>query len=252
VIWPERLLSQNSELRRIGVWNWSIPAHLVRLSDGTLMNTCPHAGTCARVCYAKTNSYRFSNVLARHRKNLELVLYYGDEWESRMTAEVRGRRFAPTGRPHKLEHDRTDRWLHGWVMLGGRAVRIHDAGDFFALDYLLRWCRVATRAPDVLFYAYSKEVSLLRSVKLPSNFRILFSFGGTEDALIDRDLDRHADVFPNVESLVAAGYVDQEANDLMAVVHPSNRIGIVANNIPTANKRFAGRSMSEMQVDLRA
>ena len=249
MIWPERLLTQNSELRRSGVWNWSIPAHLVELSDGSRFNTCPQAGPCARVCYAKFNTYRFSNVLARHTLNLELVLRHGDEWERRMIAELGARRFLPSGRPHHLDHDLDDRWLHGWVMLGGKAVRIHDAGDFFDLEYLARWARIAERRPDVLFYAYTKSVALVRSFgPLPVNLRILFSLGGMEDHLVDRDADRHADVFPDLESLTAAGYVDQGASDLMAVVHPSHRIGIVANNIPTANKRFAGRPMSGLVV----
>lgn len=250
--WPERLLSQNGELRAVGVWNWSIPAHIIRLSDGSLFNTCPQAGPCARVCYAKFNTYRFSNVLARHLLNLELVLDHPDEWEERITDELGTLRFMPTGRPHQLDHDHDDRWLHRWARLGGKACRIHDAGDFFALDYLARWVRIADRRPDVLFYAYSKAVSLVRGFgPLPSNLRILFSLGGTEDHLVDRSTDRHADVFPDLASLVAAEYVDQGANDLMAVLNPSTRIGIVANNIPAANKRFAGRAMSEMAVGVR-
>ena len=78
----------------------------------------------------------------------------------------------------------------------------------------------------------------------PPNFRVVFSFGGTEDHLIDRDRDRHADVFPDDATLQAAGYFNQEANDLLAVTAPTTRIGIVANNIPVAVRRFAGRPMS--------
>lgn len=31
---PRRLLTQNSELKRIGVWNWTLPAWAGRLPDG--------------------------------------------------------------------------------------------------------------------------------------------------------------------------------------------------------------------------
>jgi hypothetical protein len=251
VTWPERLLSQNAELRRIGVWNWSIPAHVVRLSDGSLFNTCPCAGVCARVCYAKFNTYRFRNVLARHTLNLEYVLTEPDAWQQQMIAEVGHRRFNVTGKPHNLEHDPADRWLHEWAMLGGKAVRIHDAGDFFARWYLDRWCQIAESRPDALFYAYSKEVALLLDAGLPRNLRVLFSFGGTQDHLIDRTMHRHADVFPDEQTLLKHHYIDQGESDLMAVVHPSNRIGIIANNIAVANKRFAGRSMSSYQVEVR-
>ena len=50
--------------------------------------------------------------------------------------------------------------------------------------------------PDVLFYAYTKEVTMLKGVVVPDNFRVVFSYGGQEDDAIDRSVDRHADVFP--------------------------------------------------------
>jgi hypothetical protein len=45
-----------------------------------------------------------------------------------------------------------------------------------------------------------------------------------------------------------AGYSDQEANDLLAVTMSTTKIGIVANNIATANKRFNGKTMRRMLV----
>jgi hypothetical protein len=38
-------------------------------------------------------------------------------------------------------------------------------------------------------------------------------------------------------------------SDLLAVLLPTTRIGIVANNIPGYNKRLAGRTFSEAQQD---
>lgn len=63
------LLTQNSELRPFGIWNWTLPAHTVTLTDGTRFNTCPHAGVCARMCCAKTSAPRHPSVpgVARHR-----------------------------------------------------------------------------------------------------------------------------------------------------------------------------------------
>jgi hypothetical protein len=49
---PATLLTQNRELRREGIWNWTIPAWAGRLADGRTYNTCPSAGVCAKVCYA--------------------------------------------------------------------------------------------------------------------------------------------------------------------------------------------------------
>lgn len=51
---PTRLLTQNSEMRQIGVWNWSLPAWAGRLADGRTYNTCPSAGICAQACYARS------------------------------------------------------------------------------------------------------------------------------------------------------------------------------------------------------
>lgn len=51
---PARLLTQNSEMRQIGVWNWSLPAWAGRLADGLTYNTCPSAGICAQACYARS------------------------------------------------------------------------------------------------------------------------------------------------------------------------------------------------------
>ncbi len=129
---------------------------------------------------------------------------------------------------------------------GGKAVRIHDAGDFFNADYLQLWIDLAEEYEDIMFYAYTKEVAMLKQAVLPTNFRVIFSYGGKQDDMIDRQTDRHADVFPTIEALLEAKYYDQSDNDLLAVCAPNNKIGIVANNLPVAIKRFDGRTMSEL------
>ena len=240
------LLTQNSELRRVGVWNWTIPAHVIELEDGTRFNCCPNAQACGRVCYAKFGTYLFRNVRSRHLQNLMMILDTPAEWQQTMIEELRHKRMRPTGTPLTLDHDHNDVWLHNWITGGGKAVRIHDAGDFFSSDYLHMWINIALETPDVLFYAYTKEVALAKKIAFPDNFRVVFSYGGKQDHMIDRDVDRHADVFPSIEALEAAGYYDQSDNDLLALCAPSNKIGIVANNLPVAIKRFAGQTMSEL------
>jgi hypothetical protein len=117
------------------------------------------------------------------------------------------------------------------------------------LEYLRDWIYTARLFSDVLFYAYTKEVSLLKSLdpdEIPANFRYLFSTGGLEDSLIDPDRDRHADVFPTEEAIALAGYQSQEASDLLAILLNTTRIGIPANNIPHFNKKLDGRRFSEI------
>lgn len=104
----------------------------------------------------------------------------------------------------------------------------------------------------MLFYCYTKEVGLFKRVvdgSAPVNFLWCYSLGGRQDHLVDRARDRHADVFPDEEAIAAAGYYSQDANDLLCVLAPSNRIGIPANNIPHFRKRMAGRTFSEMEAE---
>ena len=164
-----------------------------------------------------------------------------------MISELSHKRFRATGDPKNIpiDTDQLDNWARAWIRNGGKAVRIHDAGDFFARWYLDLWIEIANDVPDVLFYAYTKEVQMFRDVEqFPNNFRFLFSTGGLQDDLIGDE--RHADVFPNDDAMNEAGYSSQEANDLLAVLLPTNRVGIVANNIPAFNKKMAGRRFSEL------
>jgi len=225
--WPKKLLTQNSELRPDGVWNWTLPAFAVTLSSGKNMNVCPNAGACSSFCYARNGTYLFSNVKSRHITNLEYILEDPEGWQAQMLAEVQ--------RPR----------------MKGKYVRIHDSGDFFSYEYLKLWMDIAAQAPDVTFYAYTKEVAMFKehADEFPSNFVYLFSMGGKQDHLIDRENDRHADVFKDIEAIEAAGYSDQSASDLLAITLPSNKIGIPANNIRHFNKKMAGRTFAELQAE---
>ena len=243
------LLTQNSELKPHGIWNWTIPAWYTRLSNNELFVTCPQAGACAKVCYARNGTYLFPKVKEAHRRNLELVLNGPYEFEKMMCDELKARKFRPDGVARKLpegaQMELLDPYLRKWINTGGKAVRIHDAGDFFEDWYLHLWISIAEQTSDVLFYAYTKEVSLFMThPEFPINFRYLFSTGGLEDNLIG--VQRHADVFPSEEAIVAAGYKSQSASDLLAIMLPTNRVGIPANNIRHFNKKINGRRFSEM------
>jgi hypothetical protein len=83
----------------------------------------------------------------------------------------------------------------------------------------------------------------------PANFRYLYSMGGKEDHLVDKDKDRHADVFPDDAAILDAGYMNQEASDLLAITLPTTRIGIPANNIKHFNKKMQRRTFGELQTE---
>lgn len=228
---PERLLTQNGELRRIGVWNWTLPAWAGRLPDGRTYNTCPAAGICAKVCYARNGTYNFPAVRAKHQRNLARVLDDLPRWKADMLTELSARRFRPT----------EDQPVY---------IRIHDAGDFFTDAYLTAWLDIARAHPDLVFYSYTKEVARFRRLVEPApppNFLWCYSYGGREDHLLDPATDRVADVFPDAGSMTAAGYSSQDESDLLAVLGPP-RVGIPANNIPHFNKLLAGRTFAQWQA----
>jgi hypothetical protein len=216
-----QFLTQNSELKKIGVYAWTLPAHWVTLSDGRKFNTCPNAGICGAFCYAKSGRWLFSNVKAAHMRKLELLLSDPDLWEFNMNVEQYHKRYT------------------------GKMIRIHDGGDFFSGDYLQRWIRMAKEHRDKIFYAYTKEVQMIKNHKLPKNFIVIFSMGGRQDALIDKAVDRHAEVFPTVEQLQAAGYIDIEDDDRLAALSENHRIGLVSNNIPHLKKKQGDLTFGE-------
>ncbi|NUU20936.1 MAG: hypothetical protein HOV68_05380 [Streptomycetaceae bacterium] len=222
-----RPFTQNSDLRRSGVFAWTLPAFAGRFASDPdrTYNTCPEAGVCARLCYALTGTYRFSNVKAAHEAKLLRVLDHPDEWEADMAQELTHRRYQ------------------------GRWIRIHDAGDFFADWYLEAWLRLVRGAPGVNFYCYTKAVSRFRRLvepDPPTNFKWCYSLGGREDHLIDLDNQRHADVFPDAAAVLEAGYADQSESDLLSVLGPA-RVGIPANRIPHLLKRQGDHTFGSLQ-----
>jgi hypothetical protein len=174
-------------------------------------------------------------------------------WTDELTAELDHKRFRPKNVSRVIpgldDTSHLSPWVQSWIESGGQAVRIHDSGDFFADHYLEGWIHLAYEFPNILFYAYTKEVAMLEDAKdhLPPNFLICYSMGGRQDHLIDRDTMRHADVFPDLESIEEAGYMSQHESDLLCVLLPTTRIGIPQNNIPHFKKALEGRTFSEVQ-----
>lgn len=189
------------------VVNWTIPAFMSK----TGLKTCPNAGLCAIGCYARSGTYSFSNVKSAHEKKLELT--QKDQFVDLMINEIKT-------------------WLKK-KSVNHLKVRIHDAGDFYSLDYLNKWIEIMEYfekiEKGVSFYAYTKQVEMIKSQKdkLPSNFRVIFSFGGKQDSLIDVNTDFHSKVFESLEQLEQAHYANGTENDLVAANGLNNKIGLV-------------------------
>lgn len=132
----------------------------------------------------------------------------------------------------------------------GKYIRVHDAGDFFSLDYALDWIDIAKENTQCIFYAYTKEVRMFKvdlADKLPENFIVIFSFGGKQDHLIEKEKDRHSDVFPNYDEMIAAGYNDITEDDKQAAINPNFKVGLYRNNIKHFIKKMGDKKFSQWQ-----
>ena len=204
-----QLLTQNSKIKKSKkrTFNFGIPAY--KSANG--MFTCPNAGACAKGCYALAGAYRFSNVARTFEARLALT--QSNEFIDAMLKEIDDKR--------------------------AERIRIHDSGDFYSEEYLDKWISIMQARPNVEFYAYTKMVSMFkrRAKDLPKNFKLVFSFGGTEDKLIDVTNDRHSLVFESLEDLKRAGYADASNQDDIAL-GKNPRIGLVyhgTKNIENTN-----------------
>jgi len=213
-----KLLTQNSKMKKtnkvmnVNVYNFGIAAY--KSKDGD--SICKNALHCVADCYARQGAYRFSNVKAAFENRYQITL--GDRFEDLMCNEISKKR--------AITH-----------------VRIHDSGDFYSLDYLEKWITIMQEYPNIIFYAYTKEISLLKNNKehLPSNFKYIFSYGGKQDYLIDKDKDRHAIVYNNIDD-IPSNYVDASSNDLLALSSDNPRIGLSYHG----NKKSTGFNKLEV------
>lgn len=194
-------LTQNSKIKKmtgVKTFNWGIPAY--QAANG--FKTCPNAAACVKGCYATMGAYTFSNVAKVFNKRLKLAL--SKNFVKVINAELTRRKV--------------------------KRLRIHDSGDFFNAEYLNSWLAIMQANPQTEFYAYTKMISMFKSYRasgrIPDNFTVIYSFGGTQDKLIDVNTDRHSWVFPSVEELNAAGYAAANVDDSVAL-GTNPKIGLV-------------------------
>lgn len=195
------LLTQNSKIKKSKdkrTFNFGIPAYQAKSG----FKTCPNAAACAIGCYATQGAYTFGNVKPVFEARLKAT--QSANFEALIQSELNSKRV--------------------------ERLRIHDAGDFYSLEYAERWLKIINANPTIEFYAYTKMVLMFKQLKLagriPANFILIYSFGGTQDKLIDVNVDRHSRVFTTVKELKAAGYVDTSKNDRNALT-ANPKVGLV-------------------------
>lgn len=206
-----RLSDGNSKLKKDGI----VSFNLIPVTH------CPSAGACKAYCYATVGQQAFRNgVLRRARAYIATMQA---DFVPRMVEEVRIA-----------------------VRRGAKAIRVHDSGDFYSLEYMLSWLEIARQLPDVRFYAYTKMVvfvkKLYKTGRVPPNFRLIQSLGGVSDSQIDKSLP-HSRIFNSVEDLLDAGYANASESDAPAAFGDSSLIGLVIHGAKA--KRFDDKVMNK-------
>ena len=185
----------------VRIFNFSIPAGNDKKSGKI---TCPFAGSCLKLCYAKRGMYRFGNVERALTKRYEASKE--ENFVQTITDEL-----------SKVKKDKQT------------YVRIHDSGDFYSPAYFAKWLEIARLNPTVRFYAYTKSHSFIRGINLPENLDLIFSLGSTKDELINTETERHSKIFYSVDEMTAAGYSDASYLDILATkwITPNHKIGLI-------------------------
>ena len=184
----------NSKLEKLDTVSFNIPAF--RSAGG--FETCPKAGACATLCYARQGRYIMPGVQAPREFNLAIARNDIEAFTAYAVADLK--------------------------QIKNKIVRVHDSGDFFSQAYMDAWFYVARQFPEKKFYAYSKSLHLDRS-KCPKNFQIIQSVGGLMDDAINPK-QSHSRIFSSVYQRKKAGYVDGNKNDKPAI-DGATKIGLV-------------------------
>ena len=198
------LLTQNSKLKRtskelgLRVFNFGIPAY--KSASGKL--TCPFADECIKFCYAKKGAYIWSNVSSVFEKRYELTKT--DKFIDSMSSEIIKKR--------------------------PDYIRVHDSGDYYSKAYLNKWLSIAKIFPKVRFYSYTNCIDMLKNVKLPNNYDIIFSDSGKQKHMIDTKRDRHTKIFYSHDELISSNYINASKIDLYATKwfsKDNHRVGLL-------------------------
>jgi hypothetical protein len=186
------LLTQNTKIKAtskllgVKLFNFGIPAY--KSASGKL--TCPMADKCVDFCYARSKAYLWSNVKPAFERRYELSKT--EDFVDAMHTEIKRK---------KATH-----------------IRVHDSGDYYSREYMLKWFKIAEMNPDVRFYSYTNMIKMVKNIKnsIPKNYDFIFSDSGKQVDQIDKENDRHTKIFDSEASLLAEGYADASKNDLYA------------------------------------
>lgn len=180
----------NSKLKKDNIASFNLQAIL----------TCPYAKACIEYCYATRSFFAMTPAIIRRAINYVFT-------QSPLFVAI------------------VSKALN--IYKGKfKTIRIHDSGDFYNLEYFIKWLQIAQNCPSYHFYAYTKSFVLIDLDMLPTNLKIIQSFGGVNDDKINLNYP-HCRIFNSLDELLKAGYTDCSNSDLIASTKGIIKIGIV-------------------------
>lgn len=181
----------NSKLAKDGIVSINMPPVL----------TCPSAGICKAYCYAQVGQQAMGKAKQKRLDAYNMFMNNPDEFQNLVISEL-------------LQANR-------------RIVRWNDSGDIINKRYLEIMCNVAKHYPDIKFYAYTKSIPIIIDYgwhNIPNNLKLIQSYGGLHDGLIDRNR-AFAQVF---KDKVPSDYIDCSTSDYEAATS-ANKIGMIVH-----------------------
>lgn len=183
---------------------FGLPAYKSR--SGKLV--CRGSGECVHGCYARQGWYaQIKQVSVVRERNLKISM--SKHFVSIINSEI--------NRASSI-----------------RAIRIHDSGDFYSDAYFKKWLQIARLHSEVIFFAYTKVVPVVRIFAdvVPRNFFLVFSEGGRWDHLITEQ-DRFTRIFPTTVAMLDTGFFNATTgDDLEYLRNGGKRLGLVYHGRP--------------------
>lgn len=233
---PKSLVTTNEKMAKSGgdtqqFYNTTLPAILgiaVNETTGDLIvvNTCPGADECKNDCYARKGNYvknKASSINQQRILNYILNDYNGYKEELKATLQLK--------------------YIQNKKQGIQTVLRFNDSGDMLSPKYFQMAADLARSMPEVLFYGYTKSVSVAKTIKMPDNFVMNYSMGGTQDNLINSSDKQSVIIYPEKvkaktgvdlkKLIVKEWYIDDEVNLKKGI---SKRFNVPLNRVFTVKE----------------
>jgi hypothetical protein len=192
---PDNLLRQNEKMKKSSTettefYNTSLPALKgIVIDEDTgdfkVVDTCPSAGACQLICYAKHGSYTlYPAVSISQNRTLNYLFNDPEGFKSQMIAEIQ--LMIVKNKKKKVQ------------------IRWNDSGDLLSPKFFNIVMDIVNTTPNADHYIYTKEVAMVKQYpNPPKNVIFNFSYGARkeQEKLIDTQKDKVSYIV-NVEDKV--------------------------------------------------